>query len=61
MNLKRAVLFALVLTVIAFRVAGGPASPQPRARLARGWGAPEGRAWPPAVELCVQMEVGGAR
>lgn len=54
--MKRAALLALVLTVIALRVAGGPLPhPQVRARLPRGFAAPEGRAWPPAVELVVQV------
>jgi hypothetical protein len=55
--MKRGVLIALVVVVVAFRIAGMPAAP--RARLARGWGAPEGRAWPPAVELVECVGCGG--
>jgi hypothetical protein len=53
MMMKQVALVALVVVVVAFRMVGGPATPQPRARLPRGFAAPEGRAWPPAVELIV--------
>ena len=50
--MKRAALVALVVTIVALRVAGGPVwHSSPRARLPRGFAAPEGRAWPPAAEL----------